>query len=137
MTFTRTIIKIALVTCMVGVLLETLPGESDSDGEHADASEEDGAGIAVLGWLVLLRVIRALRLPLLLSIAFRTLSLLLIKIYDVTLAILSPILFPLSLIPTPTVSSASVSLTWLPLYQFLGGAAIVGALIGQVAKRVY
>lgn len=136
MSFTRTVVKITLITGMVGVLLETLPGETDSQGDLPDTSEEDTAGLALVGWLVLLRVIRALRLPQVLTLIFKSISLLIIKLYDLILVLLSPLTFPLSLIPTPTISHEAVSLTWLPLYQFFGGTVVVGAVIGLGAIKL-
>lgn len=137
MSFTRTTVKIVLITCMVGVLIETLPGESDSSSDQADTSEEDAVGIVMLSYILFARITNALKIPQFISILFKTTISLIIRLYDLTLVLLSPLTFPFSLLHMPNIlSQEAISLTWLPLYQFIGGTLVVGFLIGVMAKML-
>lgn len=120
---------------MLGVLLETLPGESDSVSEAVEAGDSAGDSTGLGGVVYLLvRAVHRLRLPLLLAALFRTLILIVVKLADVILALVSPLAIPLLLVPRVSISTASLGLTWLPLYQLLGGCACVGAVIGFGAQ---
>lgn len=122
---------------MVGVLIETLPGESDSSSDQADTSEEDAVGIVMLSYILFARITNALKIPQFISILFKTTISLIIRLYDLTLVLLSPLTFPFSLLHMPNIlSQEAISLTWLPLYQFIGGTLVVGFLIGVMAKML-